>query len=72
VIQNSESGSSSIGRNGDGLGYDGIVNSLVVEFDTFANRNDFGDGDDYTQHIRLLYHLSTIVVLFLAHSSLSC
>lgn len=52
-----------MGRNGDGLGYDGIVNSLAVEFDTFANLDDNGDGDPYTQHIRYTSCLRTIIFM---------
>lgn len=52
MIQNSDADSGALGGNGDGLGYDGITNSIAVEFDTFANLDGIGDGDDYTQHIR--------------------
>ncbi len=41
VIQNS--GSTAIGGAGGGIGYDGISQSLAVEFDTYLNQADLGD-----------------------------
>jgi len=43
VIQNSAAGVGAIGLSGAGLGYDGIENSVVVEFDTWDNGPAAGD-----------------------------
>jgi hypothetical protein len=43
VVQNA--GVSALGRGGGGLGYEGIPNSLAVEFDTWQN-SDLGDTSD--------------------------
>ena len=40
VIQNSEAGLQALGDGGGGIGYQGISNSLAIEFDTFANSYD--------------------------------
>ena len=44
VIQNAAAGTAALGGGGGGIGYDGIPNSLAVEFDTFAN---FGPGPNH-------------------------
>ncbi len=40
VIQNSEAGLQALGDGGGGIGYQGISNSLAIEFDTYANSYD--------------------------------
>jgi len=40
VIQNSGAGLQAIGGGGGGIGYQGISNSLAIEFDTYANAYD--------------------------------
>jgi uncharacterized repeat protein (TIGR01451 family) len=40
VIQNSPAGTTALGGGGGGIGYQGIENSLAIEFDTFANPTD--------------------------------
>ena len=50
VIQNT--GSSVLGGVGKGLGYQGIPNSLAIEFDTYSNpAGDFLQGDANDNHI---------------------
>lgn len=57
VIQNS--GATAIGAAGGGLGYEGIANSVAIEFDTFFNTNyslfgspiATGNGDSNGQHV---------------------
>ncbi len=44
VLQNSSSGLSAIGSTGGGLGYQGIGNSLAIEFDTRKNGSDSGNN----------------------------
>jgi hypothetical protein len=51
VIQNSAAGVGAIGGSGAGLGYDGIENSVVVEFDTWDNGP--GAGDPNGNHIAI-------------------
>jgi hypothetical protein len=46
VIQNQDA--LALGRRGSGLGYEGIKNSLAVEFDTFFNEDQF---DPYENHV---------------------
>ncbi len=45
VIQNSPSGSSALGAAGQGLGWQGITNSVMIKFDLYNNN---GEGDDST------------------------
>ncbi len=40
MVQNSPSHESALGVGGDGIGFEGIPNSLAVEFDTFQNTSD--------------------------------
>jgi uncharacterized repeat protein (TIGR01451 family) len=40
VIQNSNAGLQALGDGGGGIGYQGITNSLAIEFDTYANPYD--------------------------------
>jgi len=42
VMHNNAAGANAIGVAGGGIGYQGITNSVVVEFDTYQN-GDFGD-----------------------------
>ncbi|MEM8998968.1 MAG: T9SS type B sorting domain-containing protein [Bacteroidota bacterium] len=43
-----------IGGNGGGIGYAGISNSLIVEFDTFQNIGLFSNNDPVADHIAIL------------------
>ncbi|HEY0702782.1 MAG TPA: chitobiase/beta-hexosaminidase C-terminal domain-containing protein [Candidatus Acidoferrales bacterium] len=45
TIQNSPSGASAIGAGGQGLGWQGITNSVAIKFDLYNNN---GEGDDST------------------------
>ena len=49
VIQLDPNGTTTIGSRGEGLGYAGIRNTLVVEFDTWYNPEQ---GDLFTDHVR--------------------
>ena len=54
VVQNSGAGLQALGDGGGGLGYQGIPNSLAVEFDTYANPTDpewDGTGSAPANHI---------------------
>ena len=53
-----------LGREGSGLGYDGLPNTLSVELDTFYN---FDMADLYENHVSVM----TQVLLFLSLSVLS-
>lgn len=44
IIQNSPSGATALGEGGGSIGYGGIPNSLVVEFDTYKN-SEYSDPD---------------------------
>ncbi len=48
VMHNDPSGPSAVGQAGEGIGYEGIQNSVIVEFDTFQN-----DWDPNSNHIAL-------------------
>lgn len=50
IIQNSPNGVAALGGSGGSMGYGGIPNSLVIEFDTFDNTN-FGFSDPDGNHI---------------------
>lgn len=50
IIQNSLAGASALGGGGIGIGYDGIPNSVAVEFDTFDDAF-LGNGDQNGNHI---------------------
>jgi hypothetical protein len=52
VIQNERV--SALGRSGGSIGYDGIANSLAVEFDTWCNPND-PNGNHVSVHTRGTY-----------------
>ncbi|WP_445381302.1 lectin-like domain-containing protein [Robiginitalea sp. IMCC43444] len=43
-----------IGGNGGGMGYAGIPNSLIIEFDTFQNITPFNNNDIAADHIAIL------------------
>jgi hypothetical protein len=45
VMQNDPNGPSALGVPGEGIGYMGITNSVIVEFDTF--RNDWDPNDNH-------------------------
>ena len=45
VIQNSPSGVAALGAGGQGLGWQGITNSVMIKFDLYNNN---GEGDDST------------------------
>ena len=49
-----------LGSNGEGLGYAGIRNSLVVEFDTWYNPTQ---GDHFSDHVRCVRTPSRRLVL---------
>jgi hypothetical protein len=55
VLHNDPSGASAVGATGSGLGYSGIKNSLVVEFDTFTNTPTVAltTNDLYADHISI-------------------
>ena len=56
VIQNSGAGLQALGDGGGGIGYQGIGNSLAVEFDTYANfydPEDNGSGVVPANHIAI-------------------
>lgn len=53
VIHSDEAGSHSIGRDGQGLGYAGIRNSLAIEFDTWTNVDTQGSDDLFFDHIAI-------------------
>lgn len=48
VVHGSSSGLDSIGEGADGMGYDGLVNSMAVEFDTWYNPER---GDLFADHV---------------------
>lgn len=50
VLQNALTGLATIGRGADGLGYDGMDNSIALEFDTWYNK---AVGDLYDNHISI-------------------
>jgi glucose/arabinose dehydrogenase len=50
VLQNDSRGTSAIGASGGGVGYQGINNSLAIEFDTYKN----GNNDPNDNHLSLL------------------
>jgi uncharacterized repeat protein (TIGR01451 family) len=57
VIQNSEAGLQALGGGGGGIGYQGIGNSLAIEFDTYANPFDpenNGSGVVPANHVAIL------------------
>jgi hypothetical protein len=43
-------GLNALGRNGKGMGYGGINNSLSIEFDTYFN---YEENDPYENHISI-------------------
>ena len=49
VIHLDPNATKTLGQPGEGLGYAGIRNSLVVEFDTWYNPSQ---GDHFTDHVR--------------------
>ncbi|MGH2415267.1 MAG: lectin-like domain-containing protein, partial [Microcystaceae cyanobacterium] len=49
ILRNSEADSESLGSEGGGLGYNGITQSLAVEFDTYKN-----SWDENNNHVALL------------------
>ncbi len=49
VVHLDGNASSTIGQPGEGLGYAGIRNALVFEFDTWYNPDQ---GDHFTDHVR--------------------
>ncbi len=51
VIQNAAAGTAALGGGGGGIGYDGIPNSLAVEFDTFANSGPGPNNDPNGNHV---------------------
>jgi len=56
VVQNSGAGLQALGDGGGGIGYQGIPNSLAVEFDTYANPTDpewDGSGSAPANHIAI-------------------
>jgi uncharacterized repeat protein (TIGR01451 family) len=56
VIQNSGAGLQAVGDGGGGIGYQGIDNSLAVEFDTYANETDpewDGSGNAPANHVAI-------------------
>lgn len=48
-----ESGTTAIGRDGQDLGYGGIINSIAVEFDTWTNVDTQGINDIFHDHISI-------------------
>ena len=50
VLQNDTDGSNALGTAGGALGYDGVSNSLAIEFDTYQN----GTTDPNANHIDIL------------------
>jgi uncharacterized repeat protein (TIGR01451 family) len=57
VIQNSQAGLQALGDGGGGIGYQGIDNSLAIEFDTYANFYDpenNGSGVVPANHVAIL------------------
>jgi glucose/arabinose dehydrogenase len=50
VLQNDPRGTSAIGPSGGGSGYQGVTNSLAIEFDTYKN----GNNDPNDNHLSLL------------------
>jgi len=56
VIQNSNAGLQALGGGGGGIGYQGIDNSVAVEFDTYANEFDpewDGTGNAPANHVAI-------------------
>jgi uncharacterized repeat protein (TIGR01451 family) len=56
VIQNSQAGLQALGDGGGGIGYQGIGNSLAIEFDTYANPydpEDDGSGTVPANHLAI-------------------
>ncbi len=51
VIQNAAAGTAALGGGGGGIGYDGIPNSLAVEFDTYANLGPGPNNDPNANHV---------------------
>lgn len=51
VIHSDRNGASAIGGDGQDLGYGGIENSLVIEFDTWTNVDTQGSNDLFNDHI---------------------
>jgi glucose/arabinose dehydrogenase len=54
VVQGSNAGSAALGPSGGQLGYEGITNSLAIEFDTYQNA-----GDVNANHVSVLVNGST-------------
>lgn len=57
VLQLDPNVTSTLGQGGEGMGYAGIRNALVVEFDTWYNPEQ---GDLFTDHVRWV-DLDTVV-----------
>lgn len=55
VIHNDSAGAAAIGARGGSLGYDGIDNSVAIEFDTFRN----GTFDPVDNHVSILLGSTT-------------
>jgi len=51
VIQNAAAGTTALGGGGGGIGYDGIPNSLAVEFDTYWNAGPGPNNDPNANHV---------------------
>jgi len=51
VIQNSQAGLAAFGDGGGGIGYQGIPNSLAVEFDTYLNAGPGPNNDPNANHV---------------------
>ncbi len=51
VIQNSQAGLTAFGDGGGGIGYQGIPNSLAVEFDTYLNASPGPNEDPNANHV---------------------
>jgi hypothetical protein len=53
VIHSDKNGANAIGGDGQDLGYGGIENSVVIEFDTWANVDTQGSNDLFHDHISI-------------------
>jgi uncharacterized repeat protein (TIGR01451 family) len=53
VIQNSQAGLAAFGDGGGGIGYQGIPNSLAVEFDTYLNAGPGPNNDPNANHVAI-------------------